>query len=76
MDDEDYEEETVGSCPWSWKGFGADAAQLVANVLQSGAMFARNVALGLAQAHNHGIDQRQFQQQASLEIETITNPEE
>lgn len=74
MEDE-YEEFEISS-PWSWKFFGVTVCNFTSNVLQSGAIFARGIGQALAMAHNNDLAKREFHEQASLEIETLTNPEE
>lgn len=82
MDDDDFdeldleEECSMHSYPWSWRSFGVFTLALIEGVANTVSEFAGNVAVSLAAAHNHAINQRDFAAQVARDIETIDTLEE
>jgi len=71
MDDEELDEE-FPTFPWSWKTAGVHVGFFVKNLLDSASGLVGGLSEMLAASSNYQIEQREFRNQAALEIESIT----
>ncbi len=76
MDEEEGVEYTTPSFPWSWKTAAVCVGDFLTSTLTAAAELTENLSVALAASVNHGIEQRQFREAVSRDIESLNAQEE